>query len=97
MEGFFDGLDVMSEAMASATPTATQGVPAEAPIPSTELVPRDEGTHIERLVKLLPFLLRHLLPKMEPFLLLLLRLRLPLLPHLSLSLPVILSQLYLRP
>ena len=36
----------------------------------------------------LPFLPRHLLPKREPFLLLLLRLRLLLLPHLLLSPPV---------
>ena len=63
MEGFFDGLDVMSEAMASATPTATQGVPAEAPIPSTELVPRDEGTHIERVSETASILAETLTPQ----------------------------------
>ena len=48
MEGFFDGANVVYEAMASASPTDTQGVPVEAPIPSTELVPIDESTHIKR-------------------------------------------------
>ena len=45
MEGFFDGADA-----AFATPipsTAAHKVPAEAPTPSTESVPREEGTHIE--------------------------------------------------
>ena len=45
MEGFFDGADV-----AFATPipsTAAHKVPAEAPTPSTESVPREEGTHTE--------------------------------------------------
>ncbi|KAK9996680.1 hypothetical protein SO802_021366 [Lithocarpus litseifolius] len=48
MEGFFDGADVVFETTASATPATTQGVPAETPIPSTELVPIDEGTYTER-------------------------------------------------
>ena len=48
MEGFFDGANVVYEAMASASPADTQGVPVEAPIPSTELVPIHESTHIKR-------------------------------------------------
>ena len=45
MEGFFDGADV---AFATPTPsTATHKVPAKAPTPSAELVPREEVTHTE--------------------------------------------------
>ena len=40
--------------MASTTSTAAQGVPAKTPILSTESVPVDEGTHIERVSKLTP-------------------------------------------
>ena len=52
MEGFFDGVDVVAEAMAIAAPIAAQGVPAKTLIPSTELVPVEEGTHTERVSKL---------------------------------------------
>ena len=45
MEGFFDEADV---AFATPTPsTAAHKVPAKAPTPSVELVPREEGTHTE--------------------------------------------------
>ena len=45
MEGFFDGADV---AFATPTPsTAAPKVPAKAPTPSAELVPRKKGTHTE--------------------------------------------------
>ena len=54
-------------------------------------VPRPRGS-----VSLLPFPSRLLLPRRELLLWLLPKLRFPLLPHLLLSLPAILSQLYLR-
>ena len=45
MEGFFDEADV---AFATPTPsTAAHKVPAKAPTPSVELVPREEGIHTE--------------------------------------------------
>ena len=47
MEGFFDGADIMVEPIAS-TPTAAQGVPAEAPIPSHKLGPIEESAQTER-------------------------------------------------
>ena len=46
MEGFFEGADVMFRTIASAAPAASQGVSAEAPIPSTKPVPI-EGIHTE--------------------------------------------------
>ena len=54
MEGFFDGVDVVAEAMAIAAPTATQGVPVKTLIPSAELVPVNEGTHTEKVSELAP-------------------------------------------
>ena len=54
MGGFFDGANVMFEAATPAPPTATQGVPAEAPIPSTESVPIGEGTYMERVSEAAP-------------------------------------------
>ena len=48
MEGFFDGANVVFGTQASVAPTAEQGVPVEAPIPSTRPVPIGEGTHTER-------------------------------------------------
>ena len=48
MEGFFDGANVVFGTQASVAPTAAQGVPVEAPIPSTRPVPISEGTHTER-------------------------------------------------
>ena len=47
IEGFFDGADVVAEAMASATPATAQGVPVETPIPSTKSGPVEEGAQIE--------------------------------------------------
>ena len=52
MEGFFDGDDV-----AFATPApfaAAHGVPAEAPTSPSELVPKKEGTHTERVSEITP-------------------------------------------
>ena len=46
MEGFFEGADVMFRTIASVAPAASQGVSAEAPIPSTKPVPM-EGIHTE--------------------------------------------------
>ena len=52
MEGFFDRADV---AFATLAPSATaHGVPAEAPIPPSESVPREEGTHTERVSETTP-------------------------------------------
>ena len=39
IEGFFDRADVVFEVATPAPSTAAQGVPVEAPIPSTELYP----------------------------------------------------------
>ena len=97
MEGFFDGADVVLEVVTPTPPIATQGVPAEVPILSTELVPIGEGTYTEGISETTPILAETLTPQEESFLLLLFRPKLLLLPHLSLSLPVIPSQLYLRP
>ena len=36
MEGFFNGADDIAKAIASALTAATQGVPAEAPVPPSE-------------------------------------------------------------
>ena len=94
MEGFFEGADVMFRTIASAAPAASQGVSAEAPIPSTKPVPM-EGIHTEGLVRPLPILLRHLLLKRGPFLLLP-RPKLLHLPHLLSSPSAAPSQLYLR-
>ena len=63
MEGFFDGADVVAEAMAFASLAIAQGVPVESPIPSTEPVPIDEGTHTERVSKLAPILAETLTPQ----------------------------------
>ena len=49
MEGFFDGADVT---FATPTPsTAAHGVPAEALTLPSEPVPREEGTHTEKVSK----------------------------------------------
>ena len=54
MEGFFDGADV---AFATPTPsTAMHKVPTKTPTPSVEPVPREEGTHTERVGKTTPLL-----------------------------------------
>ena len=43
MEGFFDGTDVVAEAIAPAAPSTTQGVPVKMPILSTKPGPIEEG------------------------------------------------------
>ena len=46
MEGFFDRADV---AFATLAPSAAaHGVPVEAPIPPSKPIPREKGTHTER-------------------------------------------------
>ena len=52
MKGFFDGVDVVAEAMATAAPVTVQGVPTKTLIPSAKLVPVEEGTHTERVSEL---------------------------------------------
>ena len=54
MEGFFDGVDVAFEAATPAPPAAAQGVPVEAPIPSTESVPIGKGTYTEGISETAP-------------------------------------------
>ena len=56
IKGFFDGASVVVEAMTSIAPAATQGVPAETPIPSTEQVPIDDGTYTKRVSEPTPIL-----------------------------------------
>ena len=51
MEGFFDGADMVFEAVTLAPPTTAQGVPAEASILSTEPVPIGEGTYTKGISK----------------------------------------------
>ena len=63
MEGFFDWADVVFEAATVAPPIAAQGVPAEAPIPSTELVPIGEGTYMEGISETAPIPTETLTPK----------------------------------
>ena len=56
MKGFFDRVDV-----AFATPTtpiAAHGVLAEAPIPPSELVPKEDDTYTEKVSETTPFLAR---------------------------------------
>ena len=54
MEGFFDGADVVLEAATPTPPIATQGVPAEAYILSTESVHIGEGTYTEGISEIAP-------------------------------------------
>ena len=63
MKGFFDRADMVFEVTTPATPAATQGISAEAPIPSTEVVPIDEGTYTERVNKTAPFPTETLTPQ----------------------------------
>ena len=51
MEGFFDGADMVFEAVTLAPPTTAQGVPAEASILSTEPIPIGEGTYTKGISK----------------------------------------------
>ena len=48
IEGFFDRVDMVAEAMAFASPTAAQRVPVKIHTPSTKPVLVDKGTHIDR-------------------------------------------------
>ena len=97
MEGFFDGVDVVFEAATPAPSIATQGVPTEAPIPSIKPIPIGEGTYTEGISEIAPIPVVTLTPQEGAVPPTVFRLRLLLLPHLSLSLPVIPLQLYLRP
>ena len=94
MRGFFYGADIVFAAPTLSA--AAPGVPVEAPSLPTEPVPIDEGTHTGkgRLVRPLPFLPRHFLPKRWLLLLLLFRPRLLLLPYPLSSPPVTPLQLY---
>ena len=47
IEGFFDGTDIMAEAMAS-TPAVAQGAPAETSIPSPKPGPVEESAQTKR-------------------------------------------------
>ena len=52
IEGFFDGANV---AFATPTPSTTaHGVPTKAPIPPSELIPKEEGTHTEKVSETTP-------------------------------------------
>ena len=53
MEDFFDGVDIVAEAIAFTFATA-QGVPVEASIPSPKPVPFKESAQIERVGKSIP-------------------------------------------
>ena len=48
MEGFFDRVNVMAEAMASASVATTQGAPAETLVLPSEPIPTEESTQAER-------------------------------------------------
>jgi len=54
MESFFDRADVVAETMATTTPATAKAVPTKTPTLSTESVPVDEGTYIERVSKPVP-------------------------------------------
>ena len=47
---FFDGADIVIEAMPSATVVATKEIPTEAPVPLSGPVPSEESTPVEALV-----------------------------------------------
>ena len=47
LKGFFDGADVIAEAMASATTATTKEVSVEVPIPPSRPILAKEGTPIE--------------------------------------------------
>ena len=63
MEGFFNGANIVFGTPAPATPVAAQGVPAEAPIPSTGPIPIGEGTHTERVNEATPIPAETLTPQ----------------------------------
>ena len=62
MEVFFDRADVLFKVVTLAPPATTQGVPAEAPILSTELIPIGEGTYTERVSETAPTPIKTLTP-----------------------------------
>ena len=53
MEGFFDGVDIVAEAIAFAS-TAAQGAPVEALIPPPKPVPTEESIQAERVGESIP-------------------------------------------
>ena len=55
MEGFFDGVDIVAEAMAF-TFVVALGVPVEASIPSPKPIPVEENTQAERVGEFVPIL-----------------------------------------
>ena len=50
MEGFFDGVDTMVKAMASASAAIAQGAPAETSVPRFELISAEKSTQVKRVV-----------------------------------------------
>ena len=63
MGGFFDGANVMFEVATLAPPAIAQGVPVEAPIPSSEPVLIGEGTYKERVSEAAPIPTETLTPQ----------------------------------
>ena len=63
MGGFFDGANVMFEVPTLAPPATAQGVPVEAPIPSSEPVLIGEGTYKERVSEAAPIPTETLTPQ----------------------------------
>ena len=83
MEGFFDGADIVAEAIAF-TFVATLGVPVEASIPSPKPIPVEENTQAKRVGEFVPILVEIPTPRKKPLLQVYLRLGvLLLLPLLS--------------
>ena len=63
MGGFFDGADVVFEAVTPTPHVVAQGTPVEASIPSTESVPIGEGTYMEGISETAPILAETLTPQ----------------------------------
>jgi len=63
MEGFYDGANVVFEVATPATPVVAPRVSAEAPVPSTEPIPIDEGTHTKRVSETAPIPTETLTPQ----------------------------------
>ena len=63
MESFFNEVDVVFKVATPTPPAATQGVPAEAPIPSTKPVPTGEGTYMEGISETAPIPAETLTPQ----------------------------------
>ena len=64
VEGFFNGVDVVAEVMASAS-IAAQGDPTEAPIPPPKPIPTKGSTQAERVGKSVPILAEIPTPQKE--------------------------------